>query len=435
MAATRSVWAALATSLLLCACADTSRLAPAADFGPNPELPAPRKTLLPTVNIAPAVGWPEGRSPIAAEGTRVSAFATGLNHPRWIHVLPNGDVLVAESNAPPKPESSAGGIKAWLMKKAMAVAGAGVRSADRITLLRDADGDGVAEVRSVFLEHLTSPFGMALVGSTLYVANADALVSVPYAPGRMRVTDRPSKVLDLPAGINHHWTKNVIASPDGHKLYVTVGSNSNVAENGMGNEVGRAAIWEVEPTTGSHRLFATGLRNPNGLAWEPSTTTLWTVVNERDEIGSDLVPDFLTAVKDGAFYGWPYSYYGQHVDERVRPQRPDLVARAVIPDYALGAHTASLGLAFTDGSTLPFGRGMIIGQHGSWNRKPHSGYKVIFVPFAGARPSGPPKDVLSGFLSEDGHAMGRPVGVALDAQGALLVADDVGNVIWRVTAP
>ncbi len=349
-------------------------------------------------------------------------------------MLPNGDVLVAESNAPPKTGGSPGGIKTWLMKKAMALAGAGVPSADRITLLRDADGDGVAEVRSVFLEHLTSPFGMALVGNTLYVANADALVSVPYAQGETRVTARPSKVLDLPAGINHHWTKNVIASPDGRKLYVTVGSNSNVAENGMGNEVGRAAIWEVEPKTGSHRLFATGLRNPNGLAWEPSSDILWTVVNERDEIGSDLVPDFLTAVKDGAFYGWPYSYFGQHVDERVAPQRPDLVARAVIPDYALGAHTASLGLAFSDGGALPFGRGMIIGQHGSWNRKPHSGYKVIFVPFAGTQPSGPPQDVLSGFLSEDGHAMGRPVGVALDTRGGLLVADDVGNVIWRVTA-
>ena len=390
--------------------------------------------MLPTVNVAPAIGWPQGRSPVAAQGTRVSAFATGLDHPRWIHVLPNGDVLVAESNAPPKPGGSPGGIKTWLMKKAMALAGAGVPSADRITLLRDADGDGVAEVRSVFLEHLTSPFGMALVGNTLYVANADALVSVPYAQGETRVTARPSKVLDLPAGINHHWTKNVIASPDGRKLYVTVGSNSNVAENGMGNEVGRAAIWEVEPKTGSHRLFATGLRNPNGLTWESSSDILWTVVNERDEIGSDLVPDFLTAVKDGAFYGWPYSYFGQHVDERVAPQRPDLVARAVIPDYALGAHTASLGLAFSDGSALPFGRGMIIGQHGSWNRKPHSGYKVIFVPFAGTQPSGPPQDVLSGFLSEDGHAMGRPVGVALDTRGGLLVADDVGNVIWRVTA-
>jgi len=434
MTATRRACAALAVSLWLCACADTSRLPAAADFGPHPELPPPRKTLLPTVNVAPAIGWPQGRSPVAAQGTRVSAFATGLDHPRWIHVLPNGDVLVAESNAPPKTGGSPGGIKTWLMKKAMALAGAGVLSADRITLLRDADGDGVAEVRSVFLEHLTSPFGMALVGNTLYVANADALVSVPYAQGETRVTARPSKVLDLPAGINHHWTKNVIASPDGRKLYVTVGSNSNVAENGMGNEVGRAAIWEVEPKTGSHRLFATGLRNPNGLTWEPSSDILWTVVNERDEIGSDLVPDFLTAVKDGAFYGWPYSYYGQHVDERVAPQRPDLVARAVIPDYALGAHTASLGLAFSDGSALPFGRGMIIGQHGSWNRKPHSGYKVIFVPFAGTQPSGPPQDVLSGFLSEDGHAMGRPVGVALDTRGGLLVADDVGNVIWRVTA-
>ena len=435
MGATRRAWVVVAASAWLCACADTSRLAPAADFGPDPQLPEPRKTLLPTINVAPATGWPPNRTPVAAEGTRVSEFATGLEHPRWIHVLPNGDVLVAESNAPAKPKGSPGGIKAWVMKKVMALAGAGVPSADRITLLRDADGDGTPELRSVFLENLTSPFGMALVGNILYIANADALVSVPYASGQTRITVVPSKVLDLPAGLNHHWTKNVIASPDGRRLYVTVGSNSNVGENGMDHEVGRAAIWEVEPTARSHRLFATGLRNPNGLAWEPSSGTLWTVVNERDEIGSDLVPDFLTAVKDGGFYGWPYSYYGRHVDERVTPQRPDLVARAITPDYALGAHTASLGLAFTDGTTLPFGRGMIIGQHGSWNRKPHSGYKVIFVPFAGAGPSGPPKDVLSGFLSEDGRAMGRPVGVALDTRGGLLVADDVGNVIWRVTAP
>lgn len=433
MLAIRSVCSVVAAAAGLCACGDTARLPPAADFGPTPQLPAPNKTLLPTLNIAPATGWPANGTPVAAPGTRVAAFATGLDHPRWIHVLPNGDVLVAESNAPPKPEGSGGGIRGWIMGKVMARAGAAVPSANRITLLRDADGDGVAEVRSVFLENLMSPFGMALVGNVLYVANADALVSVPYTTGDTRITATPTKVVDLPAGINHHWTKNVAADPEGRKLYVTVGSNSNIGENGMDIETGRAAIWEVDPAGPTHRLFATGLRNPNGLAWEPITRTLWTVANERDEIGSDLVPDYLTSVRDGTFYGWPYSYYGQHVDERVKPQRPDLVTRAVAPDYALGAHTASLGLAFADGSALPFGRGMVIGQHGSWNRRPHSGYKVIFVPFDGAKPSGPPKDVLTGFLTDDGKAMGRPVGVAFDTRGGLLVADDVGNVLWRVT--
>jgi glucose/arabinose dehydrogenase len=312
-----------------------------------------------------------------------------------------------------------------------------VPSANRITLLRDTDGDGVADLRSVLLEGLNSPFGMALVGNTLYVANSDAVLAFPYSTGDTHITKSGIKLLDLPAGpINHHWTKNLIASADGSKLYVTVGSNSNVAERGMEVEAERAAIWEVDINTGAHRIFASGLRNPNGLAWEPHSGALWTVANERDELGSDLVPDYLTSVRDGAFYGWPYSYYGQHVDERVVPQRPDLVAKAIAPDYAVGAHTASLGLASSVGAALPpaFANGMFIGQHGSWNRRPHSGYKVIFVPFDDSgRPASTPIDVLTGFLSEDGNAYGRPVGVAIDNRGALLVADDVGNIIWRVS--
>jgi glucose/arabinose dehydrogenase len=423
-------------AVALAACGEMATLPVSAGIGAQPTLPAPRQTLIPTVNIAPAKGWGHNAAPLAAPGTRVAAFATGLDHPRWLHVLPNGDVLVAETNAPPKPEDGKG-IKGWVMGLVMKRAGAAVPSANRITLLRDTDADGVADMRSVLLEGLNSPFGMALVGDGLYVANSDAVLRFPYAAGDTRITAPSVKVVELPAGaINHHWTKNLIASPDGAKLYVTVGSNSNVAERGIDAEDQRAAIWELDTKTGVHRIFASGLRNPNGMAWELASSSLWTVVNERDEIGSDLVPDYLTSVRDGGFYGWPYSYYGQRVDERVKPQRPDLVARAIAPDYALGPHTASLGLASSVGTSLPapFANGMFIGQHGSWNRRPHSGYKVIFVPFASGRPSGVPVDVLTGFLSSDGDAFGRPVGVALDKQGALLVADDVGNVVWRVSA-
>jgi glucose/arabinose dehydrogenase len=374
-------------------------------------------------------------APLPADGTAVNAFAQELDHPRWIHVLPNGDVLVAESNAPPRPKANPG-LKGWFFKRYMKKAGSAVPSADRITLLRDADGDGAAETRTVFLPGLTSPFGMALVGDTLYVANTDALVAFPYREGDTEIRAAPRKVVDLPAGpINRHWTKGLVASPDGSRLYVSVGSNSNVAERGLEHEEGRAAIWEVDPATGQHRVFARGLRNPVGMAFVPGAATLWTVVNERDELGSDLVPDYLTSVRDGAFYGWPYSYFGSHVDRRVKPPRPDLVASAVTPDYALGSHTACLGLAHAEGNVLPerFGDGMFIGQHGSWNRKPPSGYKVIFVPFASGRPTGEPLDVLTGFLSPRGEAYGRPVGVAVDTKGALLVADDVGNVVWRVS--
>ena len=428
---------AIATALVtLSGCGEIARLPVSAGTGPNPTLPAPNKTLLPTINIAPAQGWADGAKPIGPAGTQVNAFAAGLDHPRWLYVLPNGDVLVAETNAPPKPDD-AKGIRGWVMGLVMKRAGAATQSANRITLLRDADGDGIAETRSVFLDNLTSPFGMALVGTDLYVANSNGIVRYDYTPGATHIDTPGHNVVDLPAGtINHHWTKNVIASPDGTALYATVGSNSNVGENGMVAEAGRAAIWKIDPKTGQHRVFASGIRNPNGMAWEPTSGALWTVVNERDEIGSDLVPDYLTSVHDGGFYGWPYSYYGQHVDVRAEPARPDLVAKAIAPDYALGPHTASLGLASSRGTSLParFASGMFIGQHGSWNRRPHSGYKVIFVPFAGGKPSGEPVDVLTGFLSDDGKANGRPVGVALDATGALLVADDVGNVIWRVSA-
>ncbi|WP_179178619.1 PQQ-dependent sugar dehydrogenase [Pseudomonas sivasensis] len=420
----------------LAACGESSTLKVSDGTGPSPRLPEPNKTLIPTVNIAPAIGWPDGAKPTAAPGTQVAAFAEGLDHPRWLYVLPNGDVLVAETNAPPKPDD-AKGIRGWVMEKVMGRAGAGVPSPNRITLLRDADHDGVAETRTVFLENLNSPFGMTLVGNDLYVADSDKLLRFPYQPGETAIKAQGSKVVDLPGGpLNHHWTKNVVASKDGSKLYVSVGSNSNVGENGLEAEQGRAAIWEVDRASGQHRIFASGLRNPNGMAWEPQSGKLWTAVNERDEIGSDLVPDYITSVKDGGFYGWPFSYYGQHVDVRVTPQNPDLVAKAIAPDYAVGPHTASLGLTFAEGSKLPapFSNGAFIGQHGSWNRKPHSGYKVIFVPFDAGLPKGQPVDVLTGFLDKDEKAMGRPVGVVIDQQGDLLVADDVGNKVWRVSA-
>ncbi|WP_222946700.1 PQQ-dependent sugar dehydrogenase [Caballeronia sp. EK] len=403
-------------------------------FGPNPTLPAPRKSLMPTVNIAPAKPWAQGQKPIAPAGFDVTAFGTGLIHPRWIATLPNGDVLVAESNAPAQHDENAG-LKGFVMKKVQKRAGAAVESPDRIMLLRDADGDGVAETRTVFIDKLHSPFGMALVGDDLYVADTDAILRFKYENGATQIATPGEKFIDLPAGdINHHWTKNIIASRDGKKLYVTVGSNSNAAENGIDAENGRAAIMEVDIESKQSRLFATGLRNPNGMSWQPQSGALWTVVNERDELGDELVPDYLTSVKDGAFYGWPYSYYGQHVDDRVKPQRADLVQSAIVPDYALGAHTASLGLTFYDGKAFPehYRNGAFIGQHGSWNRKPRSGYKVVFVPFEDGKPSGPPEDILTGFLSSDGHALGRPVGVAVDSKGALLVADDVGNTVWRV---
>jgi glucose/arabinose dehydrogenase len=422
-------------ALPLAACDEPETTAAEQTFGPSPTLPAPKSGWIPTINIATATGWPTGSKPTAAKGMAVNAFAAGLDHPRTLHVLPNGDVLVAETNAPPKPDDG-GGLKGWITKLVMSRAGAHTPSANRIMLLRDADGDGIAEARTVFLENLNSPFGMALVGDDFYVANSDAIMKFPYHAGDTKITAPGVKLADLPGGrINHHWTKDLVASPDGTKLYATVGSNSNVGENGMEAETNRAAVLEVDRASGASRVFASGLRNPNGPAWQPQSGELWVAVNERDELGDDLVPDYMTSVKDGAFYGWPYSYYGQHVDVRVEPQRPDLVAKAIAPDYALGAHTASLGLAFNTGDLFPaeMANGAFIGQHGSWNRKPRAGYKVIFVPFANGKPVGKPQDVLTGFLNDSGEAQGRPVGVAIDKRGALLVADDVGNAIWRVT--
>ncbi len=422
--------------LSLTACGESAQQSISAGIGPNPQLPPPNPTLIPTINIAQAVGWPSKTKPTPAAGLDVNHFAVALDHPRWLYVLPNGDVLVAETNTPQQANEGFT-LKGWLTNWAMNKSGASKPSANRIILLRDSDADGVAETRTVFIEGLSSPFGMALIGDDFYVANSDAILKFHYTAGVTHLSQPGVKVIDLPGGpINHHWTKNILANLDGTRLYVTVGSNSNVAENGMDQERGRAAIWEVDPQTGSYRIYASGLRNPNGLTWEADSGALWTVVNERDEIGSDLVPDYLTSVPEGSFFGWPYSYFGQNLDERVQPQRPDLVATAQVPDYALGAHTASLGLVFSKNANwpAPFDNGVFIGQHGSWNREPYSGYKVIFVPFLAGKPFGNPIDVLTGFISKDGEAYGRPVGVTLDKHGALLVADDVGNTVWRVVA-
>jgi glucose/arabinose dehydrogenase len=429
-----------AASLALAACAGDKADAPVGiAMGLNPTLEKPETSLIPTLKVAEATGWPAGAAPTAASGLTVKAFATGLDHPRWLHVLPNGDVLVAETNAPPRPDEGKG-IRGYFMGQAMKKAGAAAPTPNRIMLLRDSDGDGLAETKSEFLTGLNSPFGMALANGRLYIANTDAVVSVPYKVRDTKITAAPVKLADLPAGTrNHHWTKSLIASKDGSKLYATVGSNSNIGENGLDEEDGRAAIWEIDVATGQKRIFASGLRNPNGMSWEPKTGALWTAVNERDELGHNLVPDYITSVKDGAFYGWPWSYYGQTVDTRVKPPRPDMVAKAIKPDYATGAHTASLGLTFATGAHLgdQFREGAFVGQHGSWNRNPFSGYKVIFVPFANGMPSGEAVDVLTGFVSSDNGkdiARGRPVGVAIGGDGSLLVADDVGNTIWRVSS-
>jgi len=423
-----------AVTLALAGCGESAKNDINAGIGENIVLPEPNPTKISTVHVAKAIGWSHSAKPVTAEGTSVQAFAKTLSHPRWLYQLPNGDVLVAETNF--QMQGLEGSIKGWFAKHFLTKGGAIGNSPDRITLLRDKDGDGVAETRSTFLSGLHSPFGMALIGGTFYVANADEIVSFPYKEGETTITATPQHVIDLPGlPLNHHWTKNILPNKDGSKLYVTVGSNSNVGENGLEIEKERAAIWEVDLASGSHRIFASGIRNPNGLVWEPTSNKLWTVVNERDEIGSDLVPDYMTSVQDGGFYGWPYSYYGQHVDVRVEPQKPDLVANAIVPDYALGPHTASLGLSPAKGNTLGqvYAEGMFIGQHGSWNRRPYSGYKVIFVPFTGGKPSGKPMDVLTGFIDENGDAQGRPVGVLVDHAGGLLVADDVGNTVWRVT--
>ncbi|RZA21164.1 MAG: sorbosone dehydrogenase family protein [Lysobacteraceae bacterium] len=424
-------------SSLLAACGGHA-LRDGSNTGTDPVLPPPQRSLLPIVDIAPASSWPQGMAPTPAPGLVVTAFAQGLEHPRWLYVLPNGDVLVAESNGP-AGKSGIGGIKGKVMGAVMKRAGAGVPSPERISLLRDADGDGIAELKQAFLTGLHSPFGMALVDDTLYIANADALVSVPYRDGQLRIDAAPAKLVDLPGKgdeLNHHWTKSLLASRDGRRLYVGVGSNSNVGENGMAAEQERAAILEVDPASRRMRVFASGLRNPVGLAWEPGTGVLWAVANERDELGNDLVPDYLTSVREGGFYGWPYSYYGQHLDPRVAPQAPALVASAITPDYALGSHVAPLGLAYSAGGSWSGGQaGAVIGLHGSWNRKPQVGYKVVFVPFANGRPHGKMQDLLTGFLDADGNARGRPVGIAVQRDGGILVADDVGNAVWRLAPP
>ena len=419
------------SALALAGCDDQAG-DPTTQIGANPRLPEPHNFLFPPINIA-AIGQWGNETPTVPQGMQVHALATDLLHPRQLYVLPNGDVLVVESNGPKAPVNRP---KDLIMGFIKSFAGTGGKGGNRITLLRDIGPDGVAKTRTVFLDHLNSPFGVALVGNDFYVANTDAIMRYPYTAGETSITAPGTKLADLPGGpIDHHWTKTLVANADGTKLYVGVGSNSNIAENGMPAELERAAIWEIDRTSGAHRIFASGVRNPTGLAWEPTSGKLWSVANERDEIGPDLVPDYLTSVQDGGFYGWPYSYYGQHLDPRVMPQRPDLVAKAIVPDYALSSHVAPLGVVFNTGSAFPaFKGGAFVGEHGSWDRDPLNGYKVVYVPFADGKPSGPAQDVVTGFLTADNHARGRPVGVALDQTGALLVADDLGNVVWRVSA-
>ncbi|MBO9169685.1 sorbosone dehydrogenase family protein [Rhizobium sp. B21/90] len=434
----RSLAVALAcTSMFALAGCGGSDPDPTSEIGANPTLPEQSQYLVPPMHVAPVVGWQKDETPTVPEGMQIKALASGLVHPRSLYALPNGDVLVVESVAPPaaaitRPKDL---IMGWV--QSFATGSPPQQASNRITLLRDADGDGVAEVHDVFLDHLNSPFGVTLVGNDLYVANTDAIMRFPYTPGATKITEPGVKLVDLPGGpIDHHWTKSLVASDDGKLLYVGVGSNSNITENGIGAEKDRAAIWEVDRETGRSRLFATGLRNPNGLSFEPKSHALWAVINERDELGPNLVPDYMTSVKDGAFYGWPYSYYGQHVDPRVMPQRPDLVEKAVVPDYALSSHVAPLGMAFYTGTNLPaaYQGGAFVGEHGSWNRKTFNGYKVVFVPFADGRPNGKPQDIVTGFMGADNKTRGRPVGLAVDKTGGLLIADDAGNTVWRVSA-
>ena len=428
---TAAIIALCAATLVLTGCGDDP-FDPMSQVGPNPTLPEPHQYLFPPMHLSSATGWKEGEKPTVGADLKVEALATGLEHPRSLYVLPNGDVLVVESKAPPAPPISRPKdlVMQWIESQTTS---SGVQKSNRITLLRNTNGD--SPVRSIFLDNLSSPFGVALVGSDLYVANTDAIVRYPYTENDTKITASGTVLTPLPGGpIDHHWTKSLLASADGSLLYVGVGSNSNITENGMQAEENRASIWEVDRTSGRWRIFASGLRNPNGLSWEPQSGALWAVVNERDELGPNLVPDYLTSVRDGGFYGWPYSYFGQHVDPRVQPQRPDLVAKALVPDYALSSHVAPLGLAFNTGAGLPdrYSGGAFVGEHGSWNRPEFNGYKVVFVPFTNGRPSGKAQEVVTGFL-DAGKARGRPVGLAFDKSGALLIADDVGNTVWRVS--
>lgn len=427
----------LGSSALLLAAGSDRSFDVESQIGPDPQLPEPNQYLFPPMRLAKVVGWKDGEKPAVAQGLKIEPLATGLQHPRSLYTLPNGDVLVVESRSPDldpvkRPKDL---VMTWI--ESMVTSGGEDKGSNRITLLRDVNGDGKPEVSTVFLDHLNSPFGVALVGGDLYVANTDSIVRYPYSDGQTAITAAGTVLTALPGGpIDHHWTKSLVASRDGSLLYVGVGSNSNITENGMEAEKNRAAIWEVDRASGRWRIFASGLRNPNGLCWEPQSGALWTVVNERDELGPNLVPDYMTSVKDGGFYGWPYSYYGQHVDPRVMPQRPDLVKAAITPDYALSSHVAPLGLVFYTADKLPpkYRGGAFVGEHGSWDRQTFNGYKVVFVPFNGGHPNGKAEDVVTGFLNADGEARGRPVGLAVDKTGALLIADDVGNTVWRVTA-
>jgi glucose/arabinose dehydrogenase len=434
----RTALALVCLSLLpLAACDDSAAFDPQSQVGANPKLPEPHQYLFPPMNLADVVGWKKGETPTVPQGLKIEALATDLQNPRSLYVLPNGDILVVESKSPEldpvkRPKDL---VMGWI--ESMATGGSGGGPSNRITLLHDANGDGIPDERTIFLDHLNSPFGVALVNTDLYVADTDAIMHYTYHPGDKQIAAAGTVLAPLPGGpIDHHWTKSLTASPDGLLLYVGVGSNSNITENGMQAEKNRAAVWEVERATGRWRIFASGLRNPNGLTFEPESGALWTVVNERDELGPNLVPDYMTSVKDGAFYGWPYCYYGQHVDPRVKPERPDLVKKAIAPDYALSSHVAPLGLVFNTGNGLPakYAGGAFVGEHGSWDRGKLNGYKVIYVPFSKGQPAGMAEDVVTGFLNRDGEARGRPVGVAIDKSGALLVADDVGNTVWRVTA-
>ncbi|HCW97920.1 MAG TPA: L-sorbosone dehydrogenase [Pantoea sp.] len=422
---------AMALTALLAGCDSGAQLDPQKQTGPNPELPEAKNFFMPPMQVPEGVPWKQGEMPKVAQGLKIEKIAENLKHPRQVLTLPNGDVLVAEANGPAKPTTRPKQLIMGIVQKA---SGKGGEGGNRITLLRNVNGKWE---QHTFIENLFSPFGMQLIGNTLYVANADSLVKFLYQEGETEIRTPPQLVTDLPGGpINHHWTKSLVASPDGSKLYVGIGSNSNITENGIGAEYHRAAVLEVDAATGASRLYATGLRNPTGLQWEPQSNRLWAIVNERDEIGSDLVPDYMTAVQENGFYGWPYSYFGQHVDTRAQPQRPDLVAKAIKPDYALSSHVAPLGLLFYQADNMPQYRGgAFVSEHGSWNRTPLNGYQVVWVKFENGKPVGMPQPVVTGFLTDDQKQVrGLPVGLAADRQGGLLIADDAGNTVWRVSA-
>jgi len=424
---------ALACLMALSACGEKADISPKEQAGGDPTLPKSQNFLMPPIKVPSRVGWQQDQTPKVAEGLKIERIASDLQHPRQLYTLPNGDILVVESQSPGTEALTT--PKQFIAGLVTSKSGKGAKGGMRITLLRQGD-DGRWQ-HFDFVDNLNSPFGVQLIDNTLYVANTDEIVKFPYQTGQTHIDAKPQPFADLPDTINHHWTKSLLASPDGSKLYVGVGSNSNAGENGLAVEYRRAAVLEVLLPSGASRIYAGGIRNPTGLQWQPQTGQLWTISNGRDEIGADLVPDYMTSVKDGGFYGWPYSYYGQHVDTRVKPERPDLVAKAIKPDYALGSHVAALGLWFSQDIALPatYQQGAFVSEHGSWDRAPLSGYQVVFVPFANGKPAGKPQTVVSGFHSEDETKLyGAPVGLTQDKSGALLIADDVGNSVWRVTA-